>query len=248
MRARDRIFLVYRDPLRAPVFPLVQVPDAITNEVVDNVRCRLYHRSVDGTNEEEDDDDVDLNGKDKDLCGAPAPGAIVFPADDAAGMGDNNDEDFIVNYDMLNLVNNEYTLSEKMVHCVGGHVLPENGMACKATLVFHDRATVCQMKPTTKARRHDATLVEYNDSAIDKTHFSPDIICYSRHSSFKGKSMVITALTLQRQVLLGFEKVDEESDPQLQLLVLHGFERVDEESDPPLIQSYQPQDDRVGLR
>jgi hypothetical protein len=97
-------------------------------------------------------------------------------------MGDNNDEDLIVNYDMLNSVNNEYTLSEKMVLCVGGHILPESGMACKATLVFHNRATVCQMKPTTKARRRDATLVEYNGSAIDKTHFSPDIICYSRHS------------------------------------------------------------------
>ena len=60
--------------------------------------------------------------------------------------------------------------------------------------------------------------------------------------------MVITALTLQRQALLGFEKVDEESDPQLQLLVLHGFKRVDEESDPPLVQSYRPQDHRVGLR
>jgi hypothetical protein len=158
------------------------------------------HPSFDGRDEE--DDDALLNGEDEDPSCAPAPGVIAFPADDADGVGSNN-EGFIDNYDMLDSVDSEeYTLSEKMVHYVGRHIMPEHWMAWKATLVFHAGATVCQMKPATEAKRHDATLVEYNRAidALEKTHFTPDSICYFRHG-FKGKSTGITGLTLYRYFL-----------------------------------------------
>jgi hypothetical protein len=153
------------------------------------------HLSFKGRGDEEEDEDPSC---------LPAPlGVIAFPADDADGIGGNN-EGFIDNYyDMLDSVGSEYTRSEKMVHYVGGHIMPEHWMACKATLVFHAGATVCQMKPTTNSKRHDATLVEYSNSAIDaldKTHFTPDSIHYFRHGS-KGKSTGITSLTLYRYVL-----------------------------------------------
>jgi hypothetical protein len=69
------------------------------------------------------------------------------------------------------------------------------------------------MKPTTEAKSHDTTLlVEYNSAidALDKTIFMPDIICLFHHG-FKGN--LLASPVLHCTGLLGFEKVDEESDP-----------------------------------
>ena len=104
------------------------------------------HPSVKGIDEEEEgnvnfdgeeeEGNIDLDGENKDLYGALAPGASAIPPDEADGVSDN-DKDFIDNYDMLNLLDNKYTLSEQMVHYVGGHITPEHWMACKATLVLN---------------------------------------------------------------------------------------------------------------
>ena len=55
--------------------------------------------------------------------------------------------------------------------------MPEHWMACKATLAFYAVEKICQMKPITEVKRHDATLMEVNTAieALDKTHFMPDI-------------------------------------------------------------------------
>jgi hypothetical protein len=194
------MFVVHLGTRRAPVFSL-EPSQYYSGSIIKKEQGRQHpmgsvssdHPIFDGRDEEEDDEDPS--------CMPATPGVITFPADNADGVG-GNDEEFFDNYEMLDSVDNEYTLSEKMVHYVGGHIMPEHWMACKATLVFHAGATVCQMKPTTEAKRHDATLVEYNRAidSLDKTHFTPDIIRYFRHG-FKGKSTGITGLTLYRYFL-----------------------------------------------
>ncbi|KAI2511225.1 hypothetical protein MHU86_3191 [Fragilaria crotonensis] len=46
---------------------------------------------------------------------------------------DPSGEEFLDNYEMLESVDGEYTLSEKMCHYVGGHIMPEHWVACKAS-------------------------------------------------------------------------------------------------------------------
>ena len=61
---------------------------------------------------------------------------------------ETGNSDFVDNYDMDGSNDdNEYTLSEKMVHYVGGHVMPEHWVACKAVLVFHAGYTTSSKLP-----------------------------------------------------------------------------------------------------
>ncbi len=50
---------------------------------------------------------------------------------------DNSTGEFVDNYNMDcgSSDDDDFTLSEKMVHYLGGHVVPEHWTACKATLV-----------------------------------------------------------------------------------------------------------------
>jgi hypothetical protein len=64
------------------------------------------------------------------------------------GITETGNSDFVDNYDMVDGSNDdEYTLSEKMVHYVGGHVMPEHWVACKAVLVFHAGYTTSSKLP-----------------------------------------------------------------------------------------------------
>ena len=53
------------------------------------------------------------------------------------------------NYNLDN--NNDFTLSEKVVHCIGRHVTPEYWLACKACIVFMAGCMVCELTPMSKA-------------------------------------------------------------------------------------------------
>jgi hypothetical protein len=57
---------------------------------------------------------------------------------------------FIDNFDMLEDEDDKYSLSEKIVHFVGGRLLPEHFDATRAVLVFHAGATVGKLPPHEK--------------------------------------------------------------------------------------------------
>ena len=61
----------------------------------------------------------------------------------------------------------EFSLSQKMVHYLGGHVAPEHWTACKAALVFHAGAATCKLAVMTKQSKEVVCLPAYN-AAIDK--------------------------------------------------------------------------------
>jgi hypothetical protein len=58
---------------------------------------------------------------------------------DSDNPDDSPSEEFVDNYNIDSgssggYGNDNFTLSEKMVHYLGGHVVPEHWTACKATL------------------------------------------------------------------------------------------------------------------
>ena len=129
-----------------------------------------------------DSDDEVEDGDEEDIYGPPSSNNLRIPADDT-----DIDCEHIDNYDMLDSVDDEYTLSEKMVHYVGGRVLQEHWIACKATLVFHAGSVTNKLAPTTKIGREHATLNAYNNAiaALDISHFNPNAIRYFRNA-FRG--------------------------------------------------------------
>ena len=64
---------------------------------------------------------------------------------------------FLDNY-YIDTSDDDESLSEKMVHYVGGHVLPEHWVACKATLVFYAGSTTTKSTVMTKRGKEDACL------------------------------------------------------------------------------------------
>ena len=109
------------------------------------------------------------------------------------------DEEFIDNYEMLTGNNDQYSLSEKMVHYCGGAILPVHWCACKAVLAFHAGSGVSKLKTTTKADREAACLELYYNTieSLDDTHFdkaSRDYFC----NSFQKKEEPMPAHSLYR--------------------------------------------------
>ena len=82
-------------------------------------------------------------------------------------MSDCRGEEFVDNYEMLDSVDDQYSLSGKMVHYVGCHTMPDYCLACKVTLVFHAGSTTSKLAPTTLPGREAATLQAYNDAIVD---------------------------------------------------------------------------------
>ena len=130
------------------------------------------------------DDEVEDNEEEEDIYGPPTSSNLHIPADDADVDGEHID-----NYVMLESVDDTFTLSEKMVHYVGGRILQEHWIACKATLVFHAGSVTNKLAPTTKMGRENATLDAYNNAiaALDISHFNPNAIRFFRNA-FRGNN------------------------------------------------------------
>ena len=111
-------------------------------------------------------------------------------------------EEFVDDYEMLDSVDDAFTLSEKMVHYVGGHIMPEHWVACKATLVFHAGSTTSKLATMTKTSREKATLEAYNSAvaALDSLVFKSNAIAFFRHS-FREKDKPMTGDALYRYFL-----------------------------------------------
>jgi hypothetical protein len=93
----------------------------------------------------------------------------------------------------------EHTLSEKMVHYVGGHVAPEHWTACKATIVFYAGAHTSKSAVMNKAGKESACLETYQTAilALDSEFFSAEAIAFFSHS-FKKKDEPMGAEALYR--------------------------------------------------
>ena len=123
----------------------------------------------------------------------------------------NEDEDrnslaFVDNYHMdssdVGSIEEEFTLSEKMVHYLGGRVVPEHWTACKATLVFFAGAHTSKLTVMNKVGKEVACLEAYKAAIgdLDSSHFCPEAIKFFS-SSFKKKDEVMLAEPLYRYYL-----------------------------------------------
>jgi hypothetical protein len=76
---------------------------------------------------------------------------------------DNSTGEFVDNYNMDcgSSDDNDFTLSEKMVHYLGGHVIPEHWTACKATLVIFAGSRTSKLTVMTKVGKEAACLNTY---------------------------------------------------------------------------------------
>jgi len=121
---------------------------------------------------------------------APPSISLNVPVEPASNL-DNDDSVFVDNYHLSTSGEDEdeFSLSQKIVHYLGGHVAPEHWTACKAALVFHAGAATCKLAVMTKQSKEAACLAAYNAAIdnLDPMHFSPDAIKFFRHS-FKKKS------------------------------------------------------------
>jgi len=82
------------------------------------------------------------------------------------------ENDFIDNYD-LDGNDNDYLLSEKIVHFLSGYIAPEHLLACKAVLVFHAGSKTSKLASMNKTAKEMAHLLAYKQAiaALDSTHF-----------------------------------------------------------------------------
>ena len=129
--------------------------------------------------------------------------SIAVAAEPAATIGVNDESGFVDNYRLSTGGDNEqeddFSLSEKMVHYLGGHVSPEHWTACKAVLVFYAGAETCKLSVMTKQGKEAACLAAYNAAidSLDPTYFCANAIKFFRHS-FKKKDEPMTAYPLYR--------------------------------------------------
>ena len=145
--------------------------------------------------------DKDNDEEEEDLYGPPptdtAPASVL-----AVRAVDAPDNEHINNYDMLNDVDDDYTLSEKMVHYVGGHIMPEHWRVCNAVLVFHAGAGVSKLATMTMEKRNEMTLEAFNlamqhIATLDTTHFCPKGIAFFRHT-FRNKTKPMNGSSVWR--------------------------------------------------
>lgn len=112
------------------------------------------------------------------------------------------ENDFIDNYD-LDGNDNDYSLSEKIVHFLGGYIAPEHWLACKAVLVFHAGSKTSKLASSmNKTAKVMACLLAYKQAiaALDSMHFSVESRKYCP-CSFKKKDEPMTSETLYRYYL-----------------------------------------------
>jgi hypothetical protein len=95
-------------------------------------------------------DDDDLSNRQNDSL--PTSG-LILPLEDAV------DDGHIDRYDMLDDVDEVFSLSEKMVHYVGGHIMRQHWTAYKAVLVFQAGANVCKLATMTKEEKNRKQII-----------------------------------------------------------------------------------------
>ena len=116
--------------------------------------------------------------------GTGVPRAAVVLAPTTLGSP-GDDEEFVDNYEMLNDNNDQYTLSEKLVHHCSSAILPIHWTAFKAVLAFHAGSGVSKLKTTTKKNKEAACLELYYNTLelLDPDHFDKaaarDFFCHS---------------------------------------------------------------------
>ena len=135
-------------------------------------------------------DDDDLSNRQNDSL---PTSVLILPLEDAV------DDGHIDRYDMLDDVDEVFSLSEKMVHYVGGHIMRQHWTACKAVLVFQAGANVCKLATMTKEKRAEATLEAYKAAiaGLDTTHFCADAISFFL-SEFRDKTKAMNGVSVYR--------------------------------------------------
>lgn len=110
--------------------------------------------------------------------------------------------DFVDNYELDGADESDYTLSEKMVHYLGGRVMPEHWVACKAVLVFHAGSMTSKLPPMTKSLKLAACLRAYTTAidSLDRNHFCAEACSFFLHS-FRKKDEAMTPEALYRYYL-----------------------------------------------
>jgi len=122
---------------------------------------------------------------------SPSIGLII------PGPSERGNSDFVDDYKLDD--DDGRTLSEKMVHYVGGNVTPEHWVACKAVLVFHAGSTTSKLPVMAKASKLAACLTAYNTAidALDRNIFSAEACNFFLHS-FRKKDKAMTPEALYR--------------------------------------------------
>ena len=114
-------------------------------------------------------------------------------------VGTSMEEEFVDNYDLTLGDNDDYTLSDKMVHYCGGQILQVHWSACKAVLAFYAGSRVSKGK-TVKKHEMEKICLEIYYTAIeelDVEHFDKDARDFFCHS-FQKKEEPMPAHSLWR--------------------------------------------------
>ncbi len=116
---------------------------------------------------------------------------------DAAAPGN-----FIDNYNLHCEGDDDYTLSQKMVHYSGGIILSKHWAACKAVLCFQAGASTSKLNSMTKLVKEAACLELYKASiaALDPPNFCDGLRAFFLRL-FTKKDEPVSAEHLYRYVL-----------------------------------------------
>ena len=106
---------------------------------------------------------------------ASLPANVGIPIGTRARMSEKEEGESVDNYDLTLGDNDDYSLSEKMVHyCGGGHILPVHWSACKAVLAFYAGSKVSKSKSLKIPEMGRACLEIYYNAIeeLDVAHFN----------------------------------------------------------------------------
>lgn len=127
--------------------------------------------------------------------------SVVLPVEDGdLQNGGQPASTMFDNYDLEESTSDDdYTLSDKMAHYIGGHITQDHWHACKAVLVFHAGCMVCKLSPMSKAAMQNTCLEGYRSAVadLDCYHFGNDARAFFL-SSFRKKDEPMSADSLYR--------------------------------------------------
>ena len=128
----------------------------------------------------------------------PAAGVMLtFPAETP------DDNRFHDNYDMMEGENEDtYTLGEKILHYLGGHICQHHWTAIKAVIVFKAGVTVSKLPPMSKSAKEAKILAIYHEiiNELNPTVFSNDLKTFLA-GSFRAKDKEMQGDHLYRYYL-----------------------------------------------
>jgi hypothetical protein len=125
------------------------------------------------------------------------------------GILEAGNSDFVYKYDMNGSNDDKYTLNEKMAHYIGGHVMPEHWVACKAALVFHGRWLHHQQAPCNdKTSKLAASLKAYTKAidSLDRNFLCANACSFFSHS-FRKKVEAMMPKALYSYFMDSFSKM-----------------------------------------